>query len=204
MVSINKCEVVLIYTPFESAIVGSFIHLSNKLTAVSSITSETILSWWGKTHPLKPIFSFRAAETPTFLSGKRPDEFFRPTHRTRFLILSFPPARRGVIFADMVGLSLNFLVVFWFLSLPDFLSSLSVSCLLSAPALFYAVVFVAVVPSMAWGIPNISKFDLTCRWVSIICHSGMRASLPVASIAISICRNSCFAGRFLTWLSLCW
>ena len=106
--SINKCKVILIYAPCASAIVGSLINLSNNLTAVSAMTSVTMLSSWGKVHPLKPHPPFSVAVTHILLSGKRSDGLFRPTDHTRFLILRFLTARRGVIFADMVGLSLNF------------------------------------------------------------------------------------------------
>ena len=84
----------------------------------------------------------------------------------------------------MAGWSLTFLVVFWFLFFTALLSYLSISCFFSAPDLLYAIVAVGVVPSMDWEITNIEKFDFTCRWVSITCHSGMRASLSVASITI--------------------
>ena len=163
MVSINKCKVILIYAHCPSVIMGSLMNLSNKLTDVSAMTSVTILYSWGKVYPLKPHHPFSVAVTHILLYRKRSDGLFRPTERTRFLILRFLPNRRGVIFSDMVGWSLNFLVVFCFSSFPALLFSLYVLCFFSAPDLLDSVFAVAVVPLMALGITNIEKFDLTCR-----------------------------------------
>ena len=149
MLGVNKCKVILIYTPCAAAIIGSLMNLSNKMTYVAAMKSVTILYLWVKVHPLKLNPPFSAEMTHILLSGNSSDGLFRPTDHTKFLILRFITDRRGVVFSDMVGWSLTFLVVFYFLSFPDFLPSFSVSCFLSAPALLDAVVAVAVVPSMA-------------------------------------------------------
>ena len=125
-------------------------NLPNKLTEVSCITSIIIFSSWGKVNPLKPLSPFSAAV--------RLDGLFGTTDQTRFHVLRFIPARRGVNFDEMIRRSLNVLVVFCILSYPDLLSSFSISRFFSDQDFLGAVVDVAVVPSMDWGYPIFQIF----------------------------------------------